>query len=64
MSAPLLQGFPPVVDGRARVLILGSFFSAGSLSAGQYYANPRNAFGSIISPLGLLALGTVAFLAA
>jgi hypoxanthine-DNA glycosylase len=51
MSAPLLQGFPPVVDGRARVLILGSFPSAQSLSAGQYYANPRNAFWSIISEL-------------
>lgn len=51
MSAPLLQGFPPVVDGHARVLILGSFPSARSLAAGQYYANPRNAFWPIISEL-------------
>jgi hypoxanthine-DNA glycosylase len=51
MSAPLLQGFPPVVDDRARVLILGSFPSAQSLAAGQYYANPRNAFWPITSEL-------------
>jgi hypoxanthine-DNA glycosylase len=51
MSAPLLQGFPPVVDDHARVLILGSFPSAQSLSARQYYANPRNAFWPIISKL-------------
>ena len=51
MSAPLLQGFPPVVDDHARVLVLGSFPSALSLSVGQYYANPRNAFWPIISEL-------------
>ena len=47
MSTPLLLGFPPVVDERARTLILGSFPSAQSLTARQYYANPRNAFWSI-----------------
>src|SRR5438445_10471280 len=51
MSAALLQGFPPVVDDHARVLILGSFPSVQSLSAGQYYANPRNAFWPMISEL-------------
>src|SRR5690348_11801316 len=51
MSAPLLQGFPPVVDERASVLVLGSFPSVQSLAAGQYYANPRNAFWPIISEL-------------
>lgn len=51
MSTPLLRGFPPVVDERARTLILGSFPSAQSLVAGQYYANPRNAFWSITGEL-------------
>lgn len=51
MNAPLLRGFPPVVDDRATVLILGSFPSALSLAAGQYYANPRNAFWPIAAEL-------------
>ncbi len=51
MSSPLLRGFPPVVDDRARVLILGSFPSARSLAASQYYANPRNAFWPMTSEL-------------
>ena len=51
MSTPLLRGFRPVVDERARTLILGSFPSAQSLAAGQYYANPRNAFWSITGEL-------------
>ena len=38
MTSPLLQGFPPIVDDDARVLILGSFPSAVSLAAHQYYA--------------------------
>ncbi|QUR68496.1 DNA-deoxyinosine glycosylase [Mycobacterium spongiae] len=51
MTAPMLQGFPPVVDDHATVLILGSFPSAQSLRARQYYANPRNAFWPITSEL-------------
>src|SRR6185312_10020238 len=51
MTTPLLQGFPPVVDERARVLILGSFPSAQSLAVNQYYANPRNAFWPITAEL-------------
>jgi hypothetical protein len=40
-DSPLLQGFPPIVGGDARVLILGSFPGALSLAAHQYYADPR-----------------------
>jgi hypoxanthine-DNA glycosylase len=47
----LLQGFPPVVDDHAGVLILGSFPSVQSLAAGQYYGNPRNAFWRIAGEL-------------
>jgi hypoxanthine-DNA glycosylase len=51
MATPLLQGFPPVVDDGARLLILGSFPSVQSLAARHYYGNPRNAFWPITSAL-------------
>jgi hypoxanthine-DNA glycosylase len=51
MVTPLLQGFPPVVDDGAELLILGSFPSVLSLESGQYYGNPRNAFWPITSEL-------------
>jgi hypoxanthine-DNA glycosylase len=51
MATPLLHGFPPVVDDRAGLLILGSFPSVLSLETGQYYANPRNAFWPITGEL-------------
>jgi hypoxanthine-DNA glycosylase len=51
MTTPLLEGLPPVVDGAARTLILGSFPSVRSLAAGEYYANPRNGFWAITSAL-------------
>ena len=43
-AGPVLEGLPPVIDGRARVLILGSFPSVASLAAGEYYAHGRNQF--------------------
>ena len=51
MATPLLEGFAPVVDDAARLLILGSFPSVQSLAAGQYYGNPRNAFWPIAGAL-------------
>jgi hypoxanthine-DNA glycosylase len=51
MTTPLLEGFLPVVDDDARLLILGSFPSVQSLAVGQYYGNPRNAFWPITSEL-------------
>jgi hypoxanthine-DNA glycosylase len=51
MTTPLLEGFPPVVDDAAELLILGSFPSVQSLATHQYYGNPRNAFWPITSEL-------------
>jgi G:T/U-mismatch repair DNA glycosylase len=43
-----LSGFPPVINQHTRVLILGSFPSAASLAAGQYYAHPQNQFWRVL----------------
>jgi hypoxanthine-DNA glycosylase len=51
MATPLLQGFPPVVDDNAGLLILGSFPSVLSLETRQYYGNARNAFWPITGAL-------------
>jgi hypoxanthine-DNA glycosylase len=45
----MLTGLPPIIDGQARVLILGSFPSPASLAAGQYYAHRQNHFWRILA---------------
>ncbi len=47
----LLQGLPPVVSSTTRLMILGSFPSAVSLAAQQYYAHPRNHLWPIVGTL-------------
>jgi hypoxanthine-DNA glycosylase len=51
MTGPLLEGLPPIVDDRARILILGNMPSVMSLAAQQYYGNPRNGFWRITADI-------------
>jgi hypoxanthine-DNA glycosylase len=51
MEPARLRGFPPILDAGVERLILGSFPSAVSLAAGQYYAHPRNQFWPILGRL-------------
>jgi double-stranded uracil-DNA glycosylase len=46
-----IRGFAPVIGREPRVLILGTAPSELSLKAGQYYANPRNDFWTIMERL-------------
>jgi hypoxanthine-DNA glycosylase len=46
-----LHGLPPVIAAHTRLVVLGSFPSAASLEAGEYYAHPRNHFWPILSAL-------------
>jgi len=39
-----IYSYEPVIDGRCRVLVLGTMPSVRSLAEGFYYAHPRNAF--------------------
>jgi double-stranded uracil-DNA glycosylase len=45
------RGFPPLATPGARLLVLGSLPGRRSLEAGEYYAQPQNAFWRIMGEL-------------
>ncbi len=51
MTTQRLTGLPPIIDARARMLILGSFPSEASLAAQQYYAHKQNQFWKILGAI-------------
>ncbi|RYY26870.1 MAG: DNA-deoxyinosine glycosylase [Sphingomonadales bacterium] len=44
------HSFPPIIDGRVRLLVLGSLPGERSLAEQRYYAHPQNQFWQLISP--------------
>ncbi|MBK5207671.1 MAG: DNA-deoxyinosine glycosylase [Polaromonas sp.] len=47
----MLTGLPPLVSGRTRLLILGSFPGVASLTAQQYYGHRQNHFWKILQAI-------------
>lgn len=48
---PVIKSFPPVINSKSKVLILGSMPGVRSLEAGEYYAYPQNQFWKIMAKL-------------
>ena len=56
-----LFGLPPAITPDCRVLVLGSFPSAASLAAKQYYAHPQNRFWRLAGDCLGIDLRTLAY---
>ena len=50
-AAPQLQGLPPLLHAKTRLVVLGSFPGVASLRAQQYYGHPQNQFWKIVATL-------------
>jgi hypoxanthine-DNA glycosylase len=61
MTAPRLFGLAPIARPDARLLVLGSFPSAASLAAQQYYAHPRNHFWPLLAALWGIELAAMPY---
>lgn len=55
------HSFPPVIDARTRLLVLGSLPGERSLAEQRYYAHPQNQFWRLISPAAGLDLAALAY---
>jgi hypoxanthine-DNA glycosylase len=55
------RSFPPVVNERTRVLVLGSLPGEESLARRQYYGNPRNHFWRLMSEVTARELVPLAY---
>lgn len=55
------HSFPPVVDARVRLLVLGSLPGERSLAERRYYAHPQNQFWRLISPAAGLDLAALPY---
>jgi hypoxanthine-DNA glycosylase len=51
LSQAAKRSFPPIVDARARLLVLGTLPGEESLRRVEYYAHPRNLFWPIVFAL-------------
>ena len=47
----MLDGLPPVIDARTRLVVLGSFPGRVSLQTRRYYAHPQNHFWKILAAI-------------
>lgn len=57
----ILEGLPPVIARNTRLVVLGSFPSAASLAAAQYYAHPRNHFWPLLGAIWSIDLAAMPY---